>query len=57
MGHSYKGHRNKDPSPKVGLRYAQFSGLHQLWINYMQELLDLNQLEASGWVPGKQYRQ
>ena len=39
--------------PKVGLRYAQFTGLNQLWLGYLQELMDLTQLEASGWTPGK----
>ena len=42
--------------PKVGLRYAQFLGLHELWNTYMQQLLDLPRLEASGWVPGSVFK-
>ena len=39
--------------PKRGLRYAQFTGLQELWLGYMRELLGLDQLEASGWAPGE----
>lgn len=38
--------------PKRGLRYAGFAALQELWQAYMRDLLDLDQLEASGWAPG-----
>jgi hypothetical protein len=38
--------------PKRGLRYSQFEALQDLWRGYMRELLDLDQLETSGWTPG-----
>jgi len=37
--------------PKRGLSYASFKPLHDLWLHYMKELLDLKGLEASGWSP------
>ena len=37
--------------PKKGLKYSSFESLHQLWLGYMTELLDLQTLEAGGWSP------
>jgi len=37
--------------PKRGLQYSSFLPLHNLWAGYMNELLDLEGLEASGWKP------
>jgi len=38
--------------PKVGLKYEQFKELHDLWIGYMRDLLDVKELNSSGWTPG-----
>ena len=37
--------------PKKGLQYASFQSLHTLWLGYMTELLDLDNLEKGGWTP------
>jgi len=37
--------------PKVGLKYEQFKELHELWTSYMNDLLDIKALTASGWKP------
>lgn len=37
--------------PRKGLKYSSFESLHQLWLGYMTELLDLATLEAGGWSP------
>jgi len=38
--------------PRKGLQYSSFDSLHRLWLGYMTELLDLQSLEAGGWIPG-----
>jgi len=38
--------------PKTGLKYAQFKALNELWVEYMNGLLDIASLEAAGWTPG-----
>jgi len=37
--------------PKKGLKYSTFLPLHSLWTGYMEELLDLANLEKGGWSP------
>jgi len=37
--------------PKKGLKYSSFLPLHSLWTGYMEELLDLDNLEKGGWTP------
>jgi len=37
--------------PKKGLKYSSFLPLHSLWTGYMEELLDLDNLEKGGWSP------
>jgi len=37
--------------PKRGLLYSSFLPLHDLWTQYMTELLDLPGLESTGWSP------
>ena len=37
--------------PKKGLKYSSFLPLHSLWTGYMDELLDLANLEKGGWAP------
>ena len=37
--------------PKKGLEYTSFLPLHSLWKGYMEELLDVSNLEKGGWVP------
>jgi len=37
--------------PKKGLKYSSFLPLHSLWTGYMEELLDLANLEKGGWAP------
>jgi len=41
-----------DRLPKVGLVYSKFEGLHALWTEYMANLLNIQQLKDSKWVPG-----
>jgi len=37
--------------PKKGLKYETFLPLNSLWNGYMEELLDLANLEKGGWSP------
>jgi len=45
--------------PKIGMRYEQFVPMHNLWVAYMTELLDLGSMEKAGWTPsiGEDVRQ